>query len=280
MNPIVSVIVTTKNSESFLENCLRSVKAQTYEPVELLLVDNFSTDRTMEIARRYADRVIVAGPERSPQRNLGVKNATGEFVVIIDSDMELAPDLLAECVRLLRTDPLAVAVIIPEESFGEGFWARCKRLERSFYQGVSWMEAARFFRKSAYQEAGGYDETMVSGEDWDLSQRVERVGKLLRSQACILHNEGRINLWRTIKKKYYYAGHFATYTSENRHQNVRQQTGLLARYRLFFACPRRLFADPFLGLGMLLMKTLEFGFGGLGYLKAKWRQKTMFLFDI
>ena len=74
----------------------------------------------------------------------------------------------------MREDGVA-AVVIPEESFGTGFWAQCKRLERSFYLGVIWMEAARFFRKTDFDTVHGYDESLVSGEDWDLAQRIARL---------------------------------------------------------------------------------------------------------
>ena len=61
----VSVIVATLNSERTLGDCLRSIKAQTYPDIELLVVDNFSSDRTLEVAMQYADKVEQVGPERS-----------------------------------------------------------------------------------------------------------------------------------------------------------------------------------------------------------------------
>ena len=152
--PVVSVIVPTYNSEDVLEDCLKSIKKQSYENVELIVVDNSSKDSTKKIAAKYTDLVFNKKPERSTQRNYGVSKATGKYVAIIDSDMELSPKVIGSCVRAMEKDEKNVSVIIPEESFGEGFWAQCKKLERSFYIGVSWMEAARFFKKSDYQKAG------------------------------------------------------------------------------------------------------------------------------
>ncbi|MFA5993854.1 MAG: glycosyltransferase [Parcubacteria group bacterium] len=273
-NPLVSIIVPTKNSEKFLEQCLASVKAQTYENLEIIVVDNNSTDRTKEIAQEFSKRftqlnvkLFNRGPERSAQRNFGVENATGEFVAIIDSDMELSEKVIASCVEKMQSSRDVVGIIIPEESIGEGFWAQCKRLERSFYVGVEWMEAARFFQKDVYQKVGGYNETMVSGEDWDLSQRIEALGRIDRISDFICHNEGTISLWKTIKKKFYYAGKFSAYTKENQNKGkIAKQTGIINRYKLFFSQPKKLFKNPIIGLGMLFMKTCEFGFGGVGYL--------------
>lgn len=266
--PLVSVIVPTKNSSEFLEDCLISIHAQTYASIELIVVDNFSTDATQEIAKRYTRAVMTQGPERSQQRNSGVHIAQGSYVAIIDSDMVLAPAVIEECV-IAAANPAVVGVIIPEESFGEGFWAQCKRFERSFYVGVDWMEAARFFSKEVYLTVGGYNPQLVSGEDWDLSQRIATHGAIGRISSFIRHNEGRISLIKTIKKKYYYAQHFKKYVAANTGSaSLERQTGIISRYALFFSQPKKFIHHPLIGAGMLVMKTAEFFFGGLGYITA------------
>lgn len=269
-NPLVTVVVTTRNNHRTLEACLQSIATQTYSPIELIVVDNNSSDDTKEIAKKYTNLVFNKGPERCAQRNYAAHKASGEYLLIIDSDMELDPNVLAECVQSVRDTKDIQAVVIPEESFGQGFWAKCKRLERSFYVGVNWMEAARFYNKQLYDRLEGYNEQLVSGEDWDLSQRAEEITKLARTDAYIYHNEGKLKLAGTLKKKYYYAQNFAKYLQSNQHANaVKSQTGPLARYKLFLTHPIRLFRNPFYGIGMLYMKTCEFSFGALGYLSAK-----------
>lgn len=71
----VSVIVTTKNEEGHITNCLKNIKAQTYpqDKIEIIVVDNNSSDKTKEIAKEYTDKVYNCGPERSAQRNFGVR---------------------------------------------------------------------------------------------------------------------------------------------------------------------------------------------------------------
>ena len=270
LKSIVSVIVPTKNSSSTLDKCLESIKNQTYQEIEVVVVDNFSTDDTPKIAKKYTKKFYSKGPERSPQRNYAVSKSKGKYVAIIDSDMILAPTVIAECVKAIEADDKMAGVIIPEESFGEGFWAQCKKLERSFYVGISYMEAARFFRRRDYLAVGGYNENMISGEDWDLSQRIEVQGEHGRTTSFIYHNEGHISLWKSVKKKFYYAEKFAKYKNSNAASNkVSRQTSIFDRYRLFFSSPKKLFKNPILGIGMLFMKTCEFGFGAAGYLKSK-----------
>jgi hypothetical protein len=280
----ISVIVTTYNNHRTLAACLRSVKDQTYPAAELIVVDNYSTDDTLEIAKQYTEHVYTQGPERCAQRNFGIHKAAGDYVVIVDSDMELDANVLQGCVDTVTKNLEVAGVIIPEESFGEGFWAQCKKLERSFYVGIDWIEAARFFHRQTLLDIGGYNETLVSGEDWDLSQRVGAVRKLARTTAYIRHNEGRFKLFTTLRKKSYYAKKFAAYTAlqdsspamlqEHSPDTKPQHSGagrnpyviVLKRYVLFLSHPVKLFKNPVLGLGVLFMKTCEFGFGAFGYL--------------
>jgi hypothetical protein len=125
-------------------------------------------------------------------------------------------------------------------------------------------------------KVGGFDEKMVSGEDWDLSQRIENKGRIKRINDFIYHNEGKINLSKTIKKKFFYAGKFTDYAGKNKEsEKFKKQTGILGRYKLFFSRPKKLFKNPIIGMGMLFMKTCEFGFGGLGYIFSKAKKRKI-----
>ncbi len=269
-NPLVSVIIPTKNSSETLEACLKSIREQSYKNIEIVVVDNNSTDDTKEVAKKYTDKVFNLGPERSAQRNFGVEKSEGQYVLIVDSDMKLSEKVIESCLNKISSDSSIKGLVIPEESYGEGFWAQCKKLERSFYVGVDWMEAARFFDKEMYLKVGGYNEEMVSGEDWDFSQRFEREARIDRIDYFIYHNEGNLSLIKTLKKKYYYAEKFCQYVDKNKNDNkIKSQTGVIQRYGLFLSQPKKLLKNPFFGLGMLFMKTCEFGFGSIAVLKNK-----------
>jgi len=274
--PLVSVIVTTKNNEATLDACLSSIIDQTYSNLELIVVDNHSTDDTLAIAQCYTEAVYTYGPERSAQRNYAVQKAHGAYVCIIDSDMELGVNVIQACVDVVAAQPAARAVIIPEQSFGEGFWARCKALERSFYVGVDAIEAARFFDADLYKQLGGYNEHMTGGEDWDLTRRVRKLTDVARAREYIMHNEGRLYFGKTARKMYYYAQHAAAYFAANPTSSlVRDASGPLERYKLFFSKPRKLFKNPVVGVGMLFLKTTEYVSGGFGYWHAKRSRKQI-----
>src|SRR5450759_661746 len=157
-SPLVSVIITTRNEEAVIEKLLQSVRTQTYPSVEIILVDNNSSDHTCDIAHSYVDKLLIKGPERSAQRNHGVQEASGDYVLILDADMELSPNVVKDAINCVTREPLIKAIIIPEQSFGKNFWARCKALERNCYiDDYTNVTGARFFERQTFLQVGGYD---------------------------------------------------------------------------------------------------------------------------
>lgn len=268
----VSVIIPTHNSERTIKECLISIKEQTYSNIEIIIVDNNSKDNTKKIAKKYADKVLNKGPERSSQRNYGAKKSLGDFLLFIDSDMTLSETVIADSISEIKKKKTKI-VVIPEKSFGTSFWAQCKALERSFYVGVSWMEAGRFFGKGIFNEFKGYDKENTGTEDYDLPQRIiAKYGNKAQSriQSFIFHDEGDLSLVKTLKKKFYYAKNLTIYSRKKANKkNFSYQSSILIRYLLFFSKPDILLKNPLLSLGMIFMKTSEFIFGGFGFLLGK-----------
>ncbi len=273
--PLVSIVITTKNEALHIGACLNSITKQTYKHVEVIVVDNHSSDNTREIVQNCGIQVVDKGPERSAQRNFGAMQSKGEYLLFLDADMLLANDIVEKCVdEIIKSQKSGVklaALVIPEISIGTGFWANCKALERSFYVGVDWIEAARFYAKEAFNALHGYDESLTGPEDFDIQQRLhDMVGEhaIGRITSCILHNEGSLSLWKTLRKKFYYAKNLNMYSQKVSNRGYyRKQSNIVARYLLFFKNPLKLFHNPFMGIGMLFLKTTEFaaGFCGLVY---------------
>ena len=243
----VSVVVPTRNSSAILGKCLESITTQSVDS-QLVVVDNKSTDKTWDIAGSYGDVVIQGGPERSAQRNIGARASDAEVVGFIDSDMVLSPDVVRDAVRCIEDG--AAGVIVPEITVGDGFWARVRAFERSFYTGSDAIEAARFFRRDVFEAVGGFDENLTGPEDWDLSQRVQKVGRIDRIDASITHLEGRVTFIGACRKKAYYAPGLRAYFKKHGMAGVKQ-----AASRPWLRHPRKLFCP--LGVGLVALKVGE-----------------------
>ena len=209
--PTVSVVVPTKDVGRTLKRCLRSIRSQSYPGVELVVVDNFSTDDTFEVAEALADTAVQAGPERSAQRNLGIELATGDYVLWIDADMVLTPHVVEDAVREAERSG-ATAVFIPEQTVGTGFWTACRALERRCYVGVELIEAPRLIRRSWFADHGGFVPDVAGQEDADLRMRLLREGRPMpHIDTVILHDEGHLTLPFVIRKRYYYGKSLPAY---------------------------------------------------------------------
>ena len=107
MNELISVVIPIYNRESTLQKCVDSVLAQTYKNIEVILVNDGSTDRSGDICRRYEQidpRVKVISKENgglSSARNAGIDKSCGEYIFFIDSDDWIDSDTL----KVLRTPP-------------------------------------------------------------------------------------------------------------------------------------------------------------------------------
>lgn len=236
--------------------CLAPLRDQTYGNVETIVVDNSSTDATRLLAAPLADQVLVAGPERSAQRNIGAAAATGGILVFLDSDMRAPRNLAQEIVSGLERLPATNALILPEISSGEGYWAKCKRLEKLIYMGDPAVEAARAFAADSFWALGGFDEELPPGtEDWDLSDRVrESGGSITRAAVKVTHDEGHLSLLLDLRKKYYYGRSVRSYFGRRPGQVVPKivRTAFIRRSHL-------LFWHPLLATGLVIMKCLELG---------------------
>ena len=112
--PRVSLVVPSYNQASFLEQALRSVLDQEYEPIELIVVDGGSTDDSLEIVRRHASRIHwwTSEPDtgQADALNKGFAHATGEFLGWLSSDDVLFPGAVARVVAELQRDPKLLLV--------------------------------------------------------------------------------------------------------------------------------------------------------------------------
>lgn len=262
MSPLVSVIVPTRNSASFLKECLHSIREQTYQNIEIIVVDNYSTDETLRIASSLADNVLTAGPERSAQMNAGAVAAQGQYLYRVDSDFVVEPEVVAECVELCERGADAVAVHNDSDE-RVGFWAAVRAFEREMYRGDDLVVGARFFRASAYRAVGGFDEELIAGEDYDIHNRLVAAGyRVARANAGEIHLGEPRSLREIIVKSWIYGKQLTVFVDKNRGRGVQQLNPVRAAY---FRNWRKFLRRPVMGAAFTVMQAVKYSVGGAAY---------------
>jgi glycosyltransferase involved in cell wall biosynthesis len=190
--PLVSVIVPAFNAERFLPEAVASVLGQTFEDLELLIVNDGSSDGTLALAERSAEedeRVhVLDRPNGGPSaaRNAGIAAARGQLVCFLDADDVLLPDKLERQVAFLRTFPSCDLVYsdfyLGDESLSpillRSLAPPAVPMNELFSYSCWFAPMSPLVRAACVARAGPFDEGLRSSEDWDFWIRVSRCGKL------------------------------------------------------------------------------------------------------
>lgn len=184
----ISVIIPTLNEVKYLPKCLSSLINQSRKDIgEIIVVDGGSTDGTVEVARKYSDRVLVEpGQAVGASRNLGATKANGEILAFIDADTVASVDWLEEIARSFHEDPTSIGVTGPTLPYGG-----TKLDQLAYHVATGWGQrlslkiglphVAGFncaYRREAFWEAGGFDESKELSEDVVLSLRIRHQGRI------------------------------------------------------------------------------------------------------
>jgi glycosyltransferase involved in cell wall biosynthesis len=181
---LVSVIVAFYNAERFLEDAITSVLVQRYSPLEVILVDDGSTDRSEDLARtlsaghpevRLLRSTNNAGP--SAARNAGLAEATGNYVTFLDADDVMLPDRLSSQVAYL-VDRLDVDLVLcgEEQVLDADAPHDLIRRRRSGAAGLHFHIMSMMVRRSVFDRVGGFEPSLAVAEDLDWLFRAGRAG--------------------------------------------------------------------------------------------------------
>ena len=174
---IISIIIPTYNEEDYLPNLLDSIKRQNFDGYEVIVADANSTDRTREIAESYGC-IVVDGGLPAVGRNNGARVAKGEYLLFLDSDLELTDDYLRNVLYEFRMEHLGIAITkmkpmsdkIEDKIFHD--------FANYFMIGVEKIKPhgagcyGIITKKSLHDECGGFDESLTFGEDTDYIERL------------------------------------------------------------------------------------------------------------
>ncbi|TRZ49440.1 MAG: glycosyltransferase [Dehalococcoidia bacterium] len=256
-NPLVSIVIPTYNSEKTLVKCLESIKNQTYQNIEVIIVDKYSIGKTIEIAKNYGVKVIQGYFNKPEARNVGILNSNGEYVFVADSDFIFESTLVEEALKRFIEESCD-AIFVPEEYFDNSFLKRCRTLEKKMHQGAEAIEAPRIYKKWVFSKVL-FDERNQGPDEFDFYLDVKRLGiKTSRVKSKILLAESPLN----FRKKFSHGKYFVYYARKHKKEEIiRKQTSFDYRVGLIL---KAFGYSKLEALGLTLLKTLEFFFFTLG----------------
>jgi glycosyltransferase involved in cell wall biosynthesis len=187
---LVSVVIPCYNQAHFLANAIESVRAQRYDPLELIVVDDGSTDDTSAVARGLG-AILIRQPNRgqSVARNVGLRAAHGVFAIVLDADDELLPDAATTGVSVLLKHPGAICVVrlcqvMDEERrvvpSNPPVLASDDLYREWLLRNFTWTPGAAMFRRVPLLASGAFPASVSAAEDYAVFLRLARAGLVVR----------------------------------------------------------------------------------------------------
>jgi glycosyltransferase involved in cell wall biosynthesis len=194
MPPLTTVIVPNYNHASSLPHCLEAIRNQTYTPLEIVVVDDASTDDSVRIAESAGVTVLRNSHNLGPAgtRNRGAEAAVGEILFFVDSDGALAPDAVANAVALLEADPQLGAVCGIDDAeplIKDSLVEEYRALQHHYWcvasQGeVSFLFSAIFaIRANVFNEIGPFNPSLRWTEEVDYGHRLAQRYRMVSTAA-------------------------------------------------------------------------------------------------
>ncbi len=221
-NALVSVIIPVRNGSRTLDACLRAIRRSYYKNIEVIVVDDHSTDATVEIARRYRCTVLETtdGHGANHARNFGAKNAKGDFLIFLDSDIVISRETVLAIVEELEEEGIdAVVGLYTAKHRHESFVSQYKNLwvRYSYIKSppaIDWLFGAiSGIRRSSFEKLGGFDVELLAHhghDDIELGKRFARANlNIVLNMDIEVEHLKNYNLWSFIKNEYHRSIGFA-----------------------------------------------------------------------
>lgn len=196
----VSIIIPAKNEETNIGSCLDSVFAIDYprDRYEVILVDNGSTDATVEIAERRGAKVFsVPNAKISALRNFGASQAQGQILAFLDADCTVEQDWLQKTEKYFTVENVVCFGSAPQipakPTWIQHTWFQVRK-KREKITETQWLESMNMFvRRDVFDKIGGFNEKLITCEDVDLSYRLSEHGKILSDKniKAVHHGEAK-----------------------------------------------------------------------------------------
>ena len=200
--PLISIIISAYNSENKIEKCLNSLLNQTYNPIEIIAVDDGSTDKTKEIIKKFIDNKKVFLLEQRRQgpgaaKNLASKKAKGKILVFVDSDEYLRRNYIEKLTKPIRDNKYKTSIGAWILARPKNPWARCRFEDTSKLRYHAMKSGVfRAIKKKFFKKLGGFNITQGYSDD-----RIPNNEKRARVNDAIFEHDTDSSLNELYKKR-------------------------------------------------------------------------------
>lgn len=179
MNNLVSIIIPCYNQGKYIQETVDSVKAQTYSLIEVIIVNDGSTDNSDEVIKKIIHQfpdikyLNIENGGVSKARNIGIEAASGKYILPLDADDLILPEYTKMAMEEFKKDEDLIVVTGLGEFFGQENGAMVLpefSMKKMLHGNIIYCPS--FFKKADWEKIGGFDETMTHLEDWDFYLRL------------------------------------------------------------------------------------------------------------
>lgn len=208
----ISVVIPALDAERYLETCLSDLERSLVRPLEVIVVDDGSTDRTAEIARAHGAKVLSTGGPLGPAaaRNMGAREARGEILFFIDADVCVHPGTIRRVAESFASDPGLDALIgsYDDTPGSPDFLSQYKNLMHCYTHQVGKRQASTFWsgcgavKRAVFLEHSGFATAYgrPAIEDIELGYRMRREGrKIVLDRDLLVKHLKRWTFWNLVK---------------------------------------------------------------------------------
>ena len=220
MNPEISVIIPALNEEKYIRHVLEGLKKQTFRDFEIIVVDGGSRDNTREIAGKMAKVILERKKGPGVARNAGEKVSRAKLLLFLDADTQPSKDLLMSYVEIFKDKSTIAATgpIMPLEN-ADNAVAMGYRVVSVFFVKLSILfgrpsiVGSNFaVRRTAFEKVNGFNPKMITYEDWDLSMRLKKYGRIRFIEDAVVYTSiRRISKWGILGFVKYFIGNAVRY---------------------------------------------------------------------
>lgn len=245
IEPKVSIVIIAYNEERFIKDAIESALNQTYENIEVILVDDGSKDNTLAIAKQFESRIKVISQKNSGNcsfpRNAGLAIATGEYVSFLDGDDILLPNKISAQVAVLERYPEAALVVSNYCNFKEAVeqsdhFSNCPKLSAEFARGGSdvillaagvsadimleenfTIASSPLFRVDRVRMLGGFSAELYACEDYHLNYRLGMMFPMVVDKQVLFNrrlHDANMSSNSLKMSKFYYLSRLFLFKSE------------------------------------------------------------------